>query len=194
MATRPGATCASSRAHRRPDHRPRRPPRLRPDACRRASSTSAAKRRPRTSAPARRCSALGDHRLPVPDGPERAARGGRAVARSAPASCRPPIRPCRLLGAHSASRSTMNSLRLPPVAAPRCESGWSSGVLAGVRLGRDYRELDDCLLLCCTEQTTPGSEIERSARHLAGLRERAIDDRAAAVGAESRGRRGPPVA
>ena len=59
-------------------------------------------------------------------------------------------------------------LQCPRPAAELREALVGRGVIAGAELGRDYPDLADCLLLCCTELTTQ-AQIEQLATALSDL-------------------------
>ena len=152
---------------RRDDHGSRRAARLRHDACVPASRTSAARRRPATSAPTRPCSPS-----PRPSTSRRSGRTGCATWRP-----------------RGAARATELEAALAAAGAPRLHPGPylnefavrvpkrrpSTGRLLGAgRAGRvpswpmlepDDPSLADGLLVCATEVTTP-AEIARFAEAL----------------------------
>ena len=59
-------------------------------------------------------------------------------------------------------------LRCPRPAAELREELVGHGIIGGADLGRDYPDLSDCMLLCCTELTSP-EQITRFASALATL-------------------------
>ena len=136
---------------RRRDDRPRGRARLCPDLCRRASSTSAVRRRRRTSRRTRRCS-----RSPGSStSPGSARRGCASWGRPAwpSASTRGAVgAPARV-----STRDNVQGVCRPRRTERRTSSAAARerGVHPGYALGRDYAGLDDALLVAVTEKRTP---------------------------------------
>ena len=133
-------------------------------ACRPASSTSAARRPPATSAPTRACWPLRATVYLAAMGPSglrsvaelclQKARYARDAISGAAVRC----------GRPSPRRFSRNSCvrAVDGCVQPRLESALGQGLLAGVPLGRWYPELADCFLVAVTEKRSK-AEIDRLA-------------------------------